>query len=90
MTQLSVKRVCIGNIVELNSSIVWSWVKYSTSRLIHKGSSLSVAAMPTVLGCCYITVHSAMAALQNGFCSYKLYIHKKTNIMQIMTKTKNY
>ncbi len=29
---------------------------------------------------------SAMAASQNGFCSYKLSIHKKTNIMQIMTK----
>ncbi len=27
-----------------------------------------------------------MAALQNGFYSYKLSIHKKTNIMQIMTK----
>ncbi len=28
-----------------------------------------------------------MAASQNEFCSYKLSIHKKTNIMQIMTKT---
>jgi hypothetical protein len=37
-------------------------------------------------GCCYITVDSAMAASQNGFCSYKLSFHKKTNIMQIMTK----
>jgi hypothetical protein len=27
-----------------------------------------------------------MAASQNGFCSYKLSINKKTNIMQIMTK----
>ncbi len=27
-----------------------------------------------------------MAASQNGFCSYKLSIHKKANIMQIMTK----
>jgi hypothetical protein len=36
--------------------------------------------------CCYITVDSAMAASQNGFCSYKLSIHKKTKIMQIMTK----
>jgi hypothetical protein len=35
---------------------------------------------------CYITVDSAMAASQNGYCSYKLSIHKKTNIMQIMTK----
>jgi hypothetical protein len=34
--------------------------------------------------CCYITVDSAMAASQNGFCSYKFSsIHKKTNIMQI-------
>jgi hypothetical protein len=38
------------------------------------------------LWCCYITVDSAMAASQNGFCSYKLSIHKKTNIMQIMKK----
>ncbi len=37
-------------------------------------------------GCCYITVDSAMAASQNGFCSYKFSIHKKTNIVQIMTK----
>ncbi len=29
---------------------------------------------------------SARAASQNGFCSYKLPIHKKTNIMQIMLK----
>jgi hypothetical protein len=27
-----------------------------------------------------------MAASQNGFCSFKLSIHKKTNIMQIVTK----
>ncbi len=27
-----------------------------------------------------------MAASQNGFCTYKLSIHKKTNIMQIMRK----
>jgi hypothetical protein len=27
-----------------------------------------------------------MAASQNGFCSYTLSIHRKTNIMQIMTK----
>jgi hypothetical protein len=32
------------------------------------------------------TVDSAMVASQNGFCSYKLSMHKKTNIMQIMTK----
>ncbi len=38
------------------------------------------------VGCCYTTVDSAMAASQNGFCSYKLSIHKKTNIMQTMTK----
>jgi hypothetical protein len=34
----------------------------------------------------YITVDSPMAASQNGFCSYKLSIHKKINIRQIMTK----
>ena len=39
-----------------------------------------------ILWCCYITVDSAMVASQNGFCSYNLSIHKKTNIMQIMTK----
>ncbi len=39
----------------------------------------------TFNGCCYFTVDSAMAASQNGFCFYKLSIHKKTNIMQIMT-----
>jgi hypothetical protein len=33
-----------------------------------------------------ITVDSAMAASLNGLCSYKLSIHKKTNIMQIMTE----
>jgi hypothetical protein len=27
-----------------------------------------------------------MAASRNGFCSYKLSIHNKTNIMQIMTQ----
>jgi hypothetical protein len=32
------------------------------------------------------TADSAMAASQNGFCSCKLAIHKKTNILQIMTK----
>jgi hypothetical protein len=37
------------------------------------------------LWCCYIMVDSAMAASQNGFCSYKLSIHKKTNVIQIMT-----
>ncbi len=31
-----------------------------------------------------------MAASQNGFCSYKLSIHEKTNIMQIMTKNITY
>ncbi len=31
-----------------------------------------------------------MAASQNGFCSDKLSIHKKTNIMQIMTKNYNF
>jgi hypothetical protein len=35
-------------------------------------------------------VDSAMVASQNGFCSYKVSIHKKTNIMQIMTKILNF
>jgi hypothetical protein len=38
---------------------------------------------------CYITVDSAMAASQIGFCSFKLSIHKKTNIMKIMTNNIN-
>jgi hypothetical protein len=29
-------------------------------------------------------VDSAKVASQNGFCSYKLSIHKKTNIMQVI------
>jgi hypothetical protein len=32
-------------------------------------------------------VDSATAASQNGFCSYKFFLHKKTNIIQNMTKT---
>jgi hypothetical protein len=36
--------------------------------------------------CCCIMLDSAMAASQNIFCSYKLSIRKKTNIMQSMTK----
>jgi hypothetical protein len=32
----------------------------------------------------------AMAASQNGFRSFKLSIHKKTNTMQIMTKIFNF
>ncbi len=36
--------------------------------------------------CCYNKVDSAMAESQNGFCSFKSSIHKKTNFMQIMTK----
>ncbi len=43
-----------------------------------------VCAKHVFCWCCYIT-DSAMAASQNGFCSCKLSIHKKTNIMQIMT-----
>jgi hypothetical protein len=35
-------------------------------------------------------VDSAMVASQNGYCSYKVSIHKKTNIMQIMTKILNF
>ncbi len=31
-----------------------------------------------------------MVASQNGYCSYKVSIHKKTNIMQIMTKILNF
>ncbi len=49
-------------------------------------SSLRLVVVFRQFGCCYIAVDSAMAASQNGFCSYKLSIHKKTNIMQIMTK----
>jgi hypothetical protein len=58
----------------------------------HKGippPSRQFSRYPTSGGlprCCYITLDSAMAASQNGFCSYKLSIHKKTNIIQISTK----
>jgi hypothetical protein len=38
------------------------------------------------LWCCHITMDSAMAASQNAFFSYKLSCHKKTNIMQTVTK----
>jgi hypothetical protein len=48
--------------------------------------SLRLVVVSRQFGCCYITVDSAMAASQNGFCSYKISIHKKTYIMQIMTK----
>ncbi len=40
-----------------------------------------------VLRCCYITVDSARASSQSGFCSCRLFIYKKPNIMQIMTET---
>ncbi len=49
-------------------------------------SSLLRHSVCWVLLQCYITVNSAMAASQNGLCSYKLSSHKQTNIMQIMTK----
>jgi hypothetical protein len=38
--------------------------------------------------CCYKTVDSATAASPYGFCSDKLSLHRKTNVIQIlMTKT---
>ncbi len=36
--------------------------------------------------CCYIKVDSAMTASRNGFCSYKLSIHKKTIICRLWPK----
>ncbi len=47
-------------------------------------NQLAFSSLPSemvIMGCCYVTVDSAMAASQNGFCSYKLSIHKKNNIM---------
>ncbi len=49
-------------------------------------NTYSRVPMPFLWGCSYLTVDSAMDASQNGFFSYKLFIHKKTNIMQIMKK----
>ncbi len=40
----------------------------------------------TSFRCCGIKVDSAIVASQNGFCYYKLSIHKKTNIIQITRK----
>jgi hypothetical protein len=37
--------------------------------------------------CCYITVDFATVAVQNGFCTYKLYLHEKTNFIQKISKT---
>ncbi len=52
-----------------------------------KDLNLQISEQTTMLlQCCYKTVDSAMAASQNGFCSYRLSIHSKNNIMQIMTK----
>ncbi len=39
-----------------------------------------VAVAAAAVWCCYITVDSAMAASQNGSCSYKLSIHKNPNV----------
>ncbi len=36
--------------------------------------------------CCYTTVDFAMAASQNGFRTFKLPLHNKTNIIENMTK----
>ncbi len=63
---------------------------YSTCTLYIQGSVLLVLIYSQYFDllkwCCYITVDSAMAASKNGFCSYNLSFHKKTIIMQIMTK----
>ena len=56
----------------------------SRSSTLGGGGGLFTVENGEVLWFCYITVDSAMAASQNGFCSYKLSIHKKTNIMQVM------
>ncbi len=41
----------------------------------------------SLLGWCYKTVDSATTASRYGFCSDKLSLHRKTNIVQIMTET---
>ncbi len=57
------------------------------SSLMTAGCIINVLSFNNIYHrCCYVTVDSAMVASQNGFCSYKLSYHKKTNIMQIMTK----
>jgi hypothetical protein len=57
------------------------------SSLMTAGCIVNVLSFNNIYHrCCYVTVDSAMVASQNGFCSYKLSYHKKTNIMQIMTK----
>ncbi len=35
--------------------------------------------------CCYVTIDSATASSQNGFCSSKFYLYKISNISQNMT-----
>ncbi len=40
------------------------------------GSNLLAIFFNLLKWCCYITVDSAMAASQNGFCSYNLFIRK--------------
>ncbi len=45
-------------------------------RTILLPALLSLSSDWMSIRCCYITVDSAMAASQNGFCSYKLSIHK--------------
>jgi hypothetical protein len=63
---------------------------YSTCTLYIQGSVLLVLIYSQYFNLlkwwCYLTVDSAMAASQNGICSYNLSFHKKTKIIQIITK----
>ncbi len=78
------RRVCRTDMSSVNEMSCCTRATRSSSRAGLQLNSLS--PMWQNFRCCYITVDSAMAASQNGFCSYKLSIHKKTNITQIMTK----
>jgi hypothetical protein len=53
---------------------------------IYKRTPLSLL-ISLLQGCCYIMVDFAIAASQNVFSTYNLFLHTKTNIIQKMTNT---
>ncbi len=72
----------ILNLSTIARTLLWS---FKASLFTVRTRELGDRGHLIFFWCCYITVDSAMAASQNGFCSYKLSFHKKTNIMQIVT-----
>jgi hypothetical protein len=72
----------ILNLSTITRTILWS---FKVSLFYSKNQREGDRGHLIFFWCCYITVDSAMAASQNGFCSYTLSFHKKTNIMQIVT-----